>query len=102
MELIKSNYDSYLYFRDFKTVDDKILKMAINHICLNLNHPGSGENYKYFYDMYSYATKCQIVLQKYNKTKLGEAICDGKLINFLEQPEHKNCSCGSVYYNYVF
>ena len=36
--------------------------------------------------------------------KLGEAICDGVLVNFLskEEKEHFECSCSSVYYNAVF
>ena len=94
------SYDAYLMFRNFEAADRETLDLAIDHITLNLNHPN--HSYKYFYDMYSYATKCRIVLQKYNKTKLGEAICDGKLINFLDEPKHRNCCCGSVYYNAVF
>lgn len=95
-----SSYDAFLDFENFEIMDDKKLDLAVNHISLNLNNPGV--RYQYFYDMYSYAAKCKIVLQKYKTTKLGEAICDGKLINFLEKKEHRNCCCGSVYYNVVF
>ena len=93
-------YNAFLAFRNFEVFDDKKLDLAIDHIALNLNNPGIG--YRYFYDMYSYATKCKIVLQRYEKTKLGEAICDGKLVNFLNDPKHKDCSCVSVYYDAVF
>lgn len=93
-------YNAFLDFKNFEIMDKKSLDLAIDHICLNLNNPGVG--YKCFYDMYSYAVKCKIVLQKYEKTKLGEAICDGKLVNFLDEPKHRDCCCGSVYYNAVF
>ena len=35
-------------------------------------------------------------------TKLGEAICNDEIVNFLEDDEHKKCSCGSVYFKSVF
>ena len=35
--------------------------------------------------------------------KLGEAICDDVLVDFLNKDkEHFKCSCSSVYYNAVF
>ena len=34
--------------------------------------------------------------------RLGEAICDGVIVNFLKDKEHFKCSCSSVYYNAVF
>ena len=52
--------------------------------------------------MYSYIAKCRIVLQKYKETKLGEAICEGELVNFLNDLKQGNCSCSSVYFNAVF
>ena len=55
--------------------------------------------------MYCYITKCNVVLEwkkKHNgyklESKFGEVICNNKLVNFLEDDEHKNCSCSSVYY----
>ena len=56
----------------------------------------------------NYLTKCEIVLnfKKENKlelkTKLGEAVCENKLANFLEDSNHSidKCNCGSVYYGY--
>ena len=65
---------------------------------------GSNEMYAYS----NYLTKCKIVLlfKKKNKlelkTKLGEAICENKLVNFFEDSDHKldKCNCGSTYYGY--
>ena len=60
-------------------------------------------------EMYAYSNctaKCHIVLsfKKENnyleiKAKLGEAICQNKLVNFIEDPNHRmpNCYCGSTY-----
>ena len=54
----------------------------------------------------NYLTKAKIVLdfKKRNnlevKTKIGEAICGNKLVNFILDSEHKNCICGSVYKGY--
>ena len=93
-------YNEFISFSNFEYLDEEDLKLANNYICLQLNNPSIG--YKYYYDMYSYATKCFMVLQKNQYTKLGEAVCEGKVINFLEDEEHKKCSCGSVYFKVVF
>ena len=34
--------------------------------------------------------------------RLGGAICDGAIVNFLKDKEHFKCSSSSVYYNAVF
>ena len=34
--------------------------------------------------------------------RLGEAICNDEIVNFLKDQEHYKCSCSSVYYNAVF
>ena len=34
--------------------------------------------------------------------RLGEAVCDGVIVNFFEEKEHFKCSCSNVYYNAVF
>ena len=63
--------------------------------------------------MYAYSTcssKCRVALsfKKENnleiKTKLGEAICQNKLVNFIEDPNHRmpNCYCGSTYGGITF
>ena len=95
-----AGYEEFLRFKNFEIMDSESLDKATNYVCLQLNNPSFG--YKYYYNMYSYIAKCKIVLQRYTKTKLGQAICNDKLINFLEDLEHKNCSCSSVYYNAVF
>ena len=95
-----AGYEEFKRFKNFEVMDSKSIDLAANYACLQLNYPSYG--YKYYYDMYSYITKCKIVLQKYNKTKFGEAICEGELINFLKDEKHKNCSCSSVYFDAVF
>ena len=95
-----AGYDEFQKFKNFEVMDDKSIDFATNYVCLQLNNPSFG--YKYYYDIYSYITKCKIVLQKYNKTRLSQAICNGELVDFLNDPKHKNCSCSSVYFNAVF
>ena len=95
-----SGYEEFEKFKNFYVMDKKSLELANNYVCLQLNNPGIG--YKYYYDMSSYLTKCFIVLNYKANTRLGEAECDGKIINFLQDAEHKNCSCNLVYYNAVF
>ena len=61
--------------------------------------------------MYSYTSKSYIVI-RYRKKKghkpvarLGECICEEKIVNFLNNPDKKcNCDngCASVYFNKVF
>ena len=34
--------------------------------------------------------------------RLGEAVCDGLIVNFLKEKEHFKCGSSSVYYNAVF
>ena len=95
-----AGFTEFIAFSKFNYLNEEELKLADNYICLQLNNPGF--NYKYYYDMHSYAAKCFMVLQKNKYTKLGEAVCEGKLVNFLEDEEHKKCSCGSVYFKVVF
>ena len=95
-----AGYDEFKQFENFKIMNSAKLDLANNYVCFQLNNPLY--NYRYYYDMYSYIAKCRIVLQKYKVTELGDAICGGKLVNFLKDLDHKNCSCGSVYFNAVF
>ena len=95
-----AGYDEFKKFEKFHIMDEESLKLANNYVCLQLNNPNFA--YKYYYDMYSYIAKCFIVLKYNTKTRLGEAECNGKIINFLQDAEHKNCSCSSVYFNAVF
>ena len=87
-------------FEKFEYLNEEELKLANNYICFQLNNPN--RYYQYYYDMYSFATKCFIILNTHKYAKLGQAMCDGKIVNFLEDEKHKNCSCGSVYFNAVF
>ena len=93
-------YNAFIKFQSFEVMDYELLQLAKDYIAGNLN--SGGINYRYYYDMYCYTSKCFIVLQKYKTTRLGEAICKDELVNFLKNEKHKNCSCGSVYYNAVF
>ena len=58
--------------------------------------------------MYSYTAKLFIVMRWRRergfkeRAKLGEAICDGVIVDFLKEKEHFKCSCSSLYYNTVF
>ena len=95
-----AGYDQFQRFKNFEMMDEESIDFALNYVCLQLNNPSYG--YKYYYDMYSYIAKCRIVLQKYNKTRLSQAICEGELVDFLNDPKHKKCSCCSVFYDAVF
>ena len=95
-----SGYEEYLRFRGFCVTDKEQLELANNYVCNQLNK--FDNNYKYYYDMYSYISKCFIVLNYKEKTQIGEAECNGKIVNFLEDSEHRNCSCAFVYFNSVF
>ena len=97
-------------YENFEYVNEIELKHVINYICGNLN--SFTLNYHYWYDMYSYTSKNLIVLRKKKEkgcinpsTKLGECVCQGKIINFLENP-NKECfcddGCASLYYKVVF
>lgn len=94
------SYEAFQKFKNFEIMDKESLDLAADYACLQLNNPSYG--YKYYYDMYSYIVKCRIVLQTYNKTRFGQAICNAELIDFLKDPKHKDCSCSSVYFNAVF
>lgn len=101
-----STYKIFKKYINFEYLTDDELKMAIDYICGNLN--SYTRNYQYYYDMYSYTSKTLIVMQQRKEKgfrergKLGEAICNDVLINFLQNKEHFNCTCSSVYHNAVF
>ena len=92
-------------YKKFEYLTFEQLKLAVNFICGNLNSIGC--YYPYWYDMYSYTSKSFLVMRWRKErgltevAKLGEAICENKIINFLNDKEHK-CSCSSVYFNAVF
>ena len=97
-------------YLNFQLINENELDSVIDYICEHFNASYT-PNYRYWYDMYSYTSKSKIVL-RYKKTrgkdpvvKLGECICEEKVVNFLKYPNKKcNCDdgCASVYYNKVF
>ena len=99
----KTPYEAFLIFKSKDWIfpeDIDLLSEFIYHL-LNNQH---NVNEMYVYS--NYLTKAKIVLnfKKENnlelKTKIGEAICGNKLVNFILDSERKNCVCGSVYYGY--
>ena len=97
-------------YTNFELIDETELNIVVNYICGHLNADFTF-NYGYWYNMYSYTTKNKIVL-RYRKergrepvVKLGECICEEKVVDFLKNPD-KKCNCGrgcaSVYFNKVF
>ena len=95
----------YKVFEDFengKYIHQEDLNYLSDHICGNLNN--WMPNYPFWYNMYSYSSKAYIVCQwRQSKglvpvAKWGEAICGDDLVDFFKDPNHKNCSCGSVYH----
>ena len=96
-------------YKNFQFVNSEELNLIVDYICGNLNSAFC--NYGYWYDMYSYATKSRIVIrhrEQKNETdiaKLGECVCEGQVINFLEN-ESKQCNCNkgcaSIYFKVIF
>ena len=96
-------------YRKFEPINKNELDLVVDYICANLN--SSFCNYRYWYDMYCYATKSRIVIrhrEHKNETgiaKLGECVCENQVINFLENENNQcNCNkgCASVYFKVVF
>ena len=98
-------------YSNFEPVNKTELHYVTNYICGNL----VGDynlNYRYWYDMYCYTTKNYIVLRHKKEkgnlnpvTKLGECVCQNKVINFLKNSDKKcfcSSGCASVYYKVVF
>ena len=103
--------DSFLKYINFKLINEDELNCVVDYICGNLN-AGYNFDYPYWYDMYSYTAKSHIVLRHRKKegdiyplVKLGECVCQDKVINFLKNSDKKcfcNNMCASVYFNKVF
>ena len=97
-------YEDFQSYKNFEYVNFDQLNSAVDYICLNLNSIGC--YYPYWYDMYCYTSKTFLVLRWKKErdipavAKLGQTICQNKIIDFREN-EHK-CSCSSVYFNAVF
>ena len=55
-----AGYGEFQAFKNYQIMDNESIDFASNYACFQLNNPGP--NYRYYYDMYSYITKCKIVL----------------------------------------
>ena len=64
-----AGYDEFQAFKNYYVMDNESLDLASNYVCFQLNNPGI--DYRYYYDMYSYITKCKIVLQNIIKQSLA-------------------------------
>ena len=99
-----SGFKEFQAYKNFHCMSYDELKLVVNYICSRLNSFTS--DYRYWYDMYCYTSKSFIVLRWRRDNglipcaKLGESICENKIINFV-RTEHK-CTCSSVYFNAVF
>ena len=76
------------------------LPKITNYICCHVI--SWSPNRSYFESQYNYMSKLSIVCHWKQKRSLpacsrkGEAICDGKLVNFFEDEQQKNCICSVV------
>ena len=99
-----SGFKEFQDYANFVCMSEDELKLAVNYVCGHLN--SFGIDYRYWYDMYCYISKSFIVLRWRRDhellpcAKLGESVCENKIINFVK--DKHDCSCSSVYYNVVF
>ena len=101
----KTGLEIFTLFKNKQWIREEDISILSDYI-YGFFHGGSCSNEMYAYS--NYLTKCKIVLlfKKKNKlelkTKLGEAICENKLVNFFEDSYHTldKCNCGSTYYGY--
>ena len=63
-----AGYEEFQKFKNSYFMDEEELKLANNYVCFQLNNPAIG--YKYFHDMYSYITKCFVVLNYRTKNSI--------------------------------
>ena len=97
----KINYEKFLVFKAKQWIFPEDIVHLSDYTYFHLNN-NTSVNEMYAYS--NYLTKAKIILdfKKKNKlelkTKIGESICENKLVNFIEDINHKNCICGSVYY----
>ena len=95
-----SEYQLFLAFERHECINLEDLPKITNHICGHLI--SWSPNQSYFERQYNYMSKLNIVCCWKQKRGLpicsrkGEAICDGKLVNFFEDEQHKNCICSTV------
>lgn len=75
-----AGYSEFQEFKNFQMCDKEKLDLVSNYVCLQLNNPSIG--YKYYYDMYSYVTKCYIVLLNIKQQDLVKPIVMVNLLIF--------------------
>ena len=101
----KTGYKLFTLFKNKEWILAEDISLLSDYI-YGFFHGGCCSNEIYAYS--NYLTKCKIVLdfKKKNKlelkTKIGEAVCENKLVNFFDDSNHtlNKCNCGSVYYGY--
>ena len=102
-----SGFEQFEFYKNLQNLTFDELKLAVNYICSNLNSFPC-YNYHYWYDMYCYTSKTFMVMNWRKERgfkevgRLGEAVCDRVIVNFLKEKEHFKCGCSSVYYDAVF
>ena len=102
-----SGFEQFEFYKNLQNLTFDELKLAVNYIYSNLNS-FQCYNYHYWYDMYCYTSKTFMVMNWRKERgfkevgRLGEAVCDRVIVNFLKEKEHFKCGCSSVYYNAVF
>ena len=95
-----SEHQLFLAFEggDYKNLEG--LPRVTNYICRHLI--SWSPNQSYFEIQYNYISKLPIACHWKQKrglpvcSKKGEAICDGKLVNFFEDEQHRKCNCSTV------
>ena len=101
----KSGFKLWKLFKNKKWILAEDLPVLKNYIYGSFD---GGFRSRKMYAYSNYLTKCQIVLDFKRKNglelkiKLGEAVCQNKLVNFFEDHDHSldKCNCGSAYYGY--
>ena len=95
-----SDYQLFLAFERGDYINLEDLPKITNYICGHLI--SWSPNQSHFEIQYNYVSKLTIVCHWKQKrglpvcSKKGEAICDGKLVNFFEDEQHRKCSCSTV------
>ena len=95
-----SEYQLFLAFERGDYINLEDLPKRTDYICGHLISLSPNRNY--FQSQYNYINKLTIVRPWKQKrglpvcSKKGEAICDGKLVNFFEDEQHRKCSCSTV------
>ena len=90
----------FLAFERGEYINPNDLPKINNYICGHLISLSPTRSY--FDCQYSYINKLFIVCDWKQKrglpicSKKGEAICEGKLVNFFEDEQHKKCTCSSL------